>query len=655
MNKHFWTTLLLTLLVACGGSSQTPGDGNPGEDIGEIASISLTPTFANIQVGQPQTFTAVAKDADGNPVDTEFTWSSALESVATISDGVASAKAAGQTQITASAGGVTSNSATLIVSSAEGIPGTLFGTVSVPPDGDVAGTQVIACFPVGKVDCDEQRSQSLEISGSGPSASYSFEGLEEETYIVVAFKDIDGGGLDEGDYYGESAPVTPPATGVNVTMEVIGGGGDGGGGGTPSENAIAYVKALSWDEIRLIDPDGTNDRLLWTHGLNDPNDGYGYDIGIYNVFSLAWRPDGSELAFDSTHERDCSLNTSDIFAIGADGNSYRRITQAPACPALDNYPKGTVQVPVQNPYGSQVDMFIYFQGAPAPQPISVPGNGSAVVTFDNVADLGAGVLQRAILIETVGGDDRDFGENTAVDVQAGSTVQTPELTLDFPNNDLRHLHAPTWHSGGAKLGYAFNHRSLFEINATPAPLEQGELLVTAGSTSPGWLNWAEDPRWGPESRADELLYIGKDDLTNEGIYLVSAESASPGERLIAGETVGWVSEDFLDLAWLPDGSGFVYSVLEAAPEAGSFGTKANLYEYTFATGEVTPLTDLEATNYAGRLSLSPDGAQIVFERSNRHPDFTTGELHDADLWIMSRDDTNMRLLVEDARAPAWSR
>ena len=645
-------TLLLTLLLAaCSAGGQPPGHGDGSEQA--VASIALTPTFAIIQVGQTQTFTAIAKDASGNTVNTDFTWLSALESVATIADGVATAKAVGQTQITASADGVTSEPAFLLVSTAGGgIPGTLFGTVSAPPDGDVAGTQVIACFPVGEVDCDPQRSKSTAINESGSSASYNFEGLEAEAYIVVAFKDLNGNGLGEGDYYGESEPVTPPATGVNVAMEVIGGGG---GEPPPSlSGTIAYVKALSWDEIRLINPDGTNDRLLWTHGLADPNDGFGYDIGIYNVLSLSWKPDGSELAFASTHERDCSLNPSDIFAVALNGSGYRRITQAPACSALDNYATGVVQVPVRNPYSSQLEVKIYFQGAPAPLELSVPANSSRVVTFDNVADLGPGVLQRAILMDAVDGDDRDFGENTAVDVRAGSTVQTAELVLDFPNNDLRQLHAPTWRSDGSKIGYSFNSTRLYAIDSAPAPLEEGELLITAGNPT-GWLNWVEDPRWGPSSRAGELLYIGKDDLTNEGIYLVSAGSASVGERLVAAQTTGWITEDFLDLAWLPDGSGFVYAVKEAAPEAGSFGTKANLYAYAFVTGETTPLTDFGATDYAGRLSLSPDGAQIVFERSNRNVDFITGELHDADLWIMNRDGSDLRLLVEDARAPAWSR
>jgi hypothetical protein len=49
---------------------------------------------------------------------------------------------------------------------------------------------------------------------------------------------------------------------------------------------IAYVRGGT--EIRLIEPDGSNDRRLWTHP--DATS----ELGIYGV---AWRPDHKELAF----------------------------------------------------------------------------------------------------------------------------------------------------------------------------------------------------------------------------------------------------------------------------------------------------------------------------------------------------------------------
>lgn len=84
---------------------------------------------------------------------------------------------------------------------------------------------------------------------------------------------------------------------------------------------IAYARG---DEVRLIDPDGSNDRALWAHGLDDPEE-------VYGVWNMSWNSDATELAFVSTHENWCSLYQSDVFATGADGAGYRRVTQAPAC------------------------------------------------------------------------------------------------------------------------------------------------------------------------------------------------------------------------------------------------------------------------------------------------------------------------------------
>src|SRR5213592_4041835 len=80
----------------------------------------------------------------------------------------------------------------------------------------------------------------------------------------------------------------------------------------------AYVRGST--EIRLIDPEGTNDRRLWTHpDLNE-------DLGI---LELAWKPGGDELAFSSAHEATSSLYLADIYTINSDGSGLQRLTNPP--------------------------------------------------------------------------------------------------------------------------------------------------------------------------------------------------------------------------------------------------------------------------------------------------------------------------------------
>jgi Tol biopolymer transport system component len=101
----------------------------------------------------------------------------------------------------------------------------------------------------------------------------------------------------------------------------------------------------------------------------------------------------------------------------------------------------------------------------------------------------------------------------------------------------------------------------------------------------------------------------------------------------------------LGLTWLPDGSGFLYSVTEG------YGQKGNMYEYNFSTGESIPITNY-TSGYVRRMSVSADGSQVVYERQE------LGEWTDLnpsiDLWIMNLNGGGQALLVENAKGPSWS-
>ena len=401
----------------------------------------------------------------------------------------------------------------------------------------------------------------------------------------------------------------------------------------PLHDTIAYVRN-GGDQIRLIDPEGTADRALWAHGLAD-------DFDTYDVWNMVWNEAATELAFVSTHENWCSIYTSDVFAIGADGEGYRRLTQAPSCADLADYPSGTVQVPVRNDSFDAFSGFLYFQGAASLQPVNLPAMGTGLVVFDDVADLlgtGEDGFQIGSVIQ---GEERMLAMTTAVDVSAGQTVTTTETHV-YPPGTYWEVRSPTYHHDGSRIGHLLNFGSLWQLPTEPTPLEFGTSLVGDDATPDGFVALMA---WGPTAATADLLLYAKS-FGDTGVYLVEEGSGTPGEALLTFDSF----ESIMGLAWLPDGSGFVYAVTEG----DYFGDdrSANLYLHDLASGVSEPVTTFVG-DFAGQVSVSGDGNRFVFERATDLEE-TGAALADPDLWIVERDGSGLRLLVADAYAPAWS-
>ena len=207
---------------------------------------------------------------------------------------------------------------------------------------------------------------------------------------------------------------------------------------------IAYVRPddATGDEIRLIQPDGSNDRRIWSVGQPDPNK-------VEKIWDLDWRPDAGALAFNSNHERACSLFDFDIYAIWPDGGGYRRMTNGPACAGLASYPKGRVTVTVYNAT-TRGPFFVYVQGAPDAQQIFVSQGSSRTVMFNDVADFGDGFQQQAVVIEGFP-SWRYLAPLALADVKPGQTVHAGRL--DVAGDGIRNFgaYAPSWRSDGARL------------------------------------------------------------------------------------------------------------------------------------------------------------------------------------------------------------
>ncbi len=384
---------------------------------------------------------------------------------------------------------------------------------------------------------------------------------------------------------------------------------------------IAYIRGES--EIRLIDPDGSNDRLVWSL----PRPELAATFGIHGV---AWRPDGKEIAFASGHEATHSLYQSDLYAISPDGSGLRKITNPPSRAEFGRYPKGTVSVTLRSsplgPFMPPTGPFIvYVAGAPEPQSAALAPGGSRTLIFENVADFGAHPQPVVAMF----GKSRWF--IPGVDVQAGRTVSAGVLNITGKGIENFGAFGVAWRSDGAQLSYGLgNCAGLFKVPADPAPGSHQDQPVLAGNGSQNVCTWD----WGPTSSTANQVLIGGG-LLDPNVYLAT-EGGARGEKQVGGGP----TDLLLEVEWLPDASGFLLSV--------STGAAANLYEYDFATKKATQLTRLDG-EFVRSFSVSPDGQSVVFERARQ---FTGGS---SDLWIMRRDGRDARLLVRNGSGPSWGR
>jgi hypothetical protein len=391
--------------------------------------------------------------------------------------------------------------------------------------------------------------------------------------------------------------------------------------GATRSGTIAYVRyqAGNGTEIRLVEPDGSDDRRIVTV-TDSPLAG--------RVPTLAWRPDAAELAFASDHEQTTSLYAKEIYAVRPDGSGLRKLTNGPGRDQLAGYPKGNVTVDVLVVVGGPVG--VYMVGAVAPQ-TALASTTATRLTFTDVADFGPGVVQQVVGMT---GSGRWYG--AAADVQPGQTVHAGMLVVSGTSAPLR-ADNPTWRSDGQTIGFMLGE-SCGEFRSLPVrpPINApGETRLTAHSFL-GYLCLVE---WGPTpAMANKLLY-NEWDLTTRGVYLTTEDSDQPGELLVT-YGLNWLN----DLEWLPDGSGFLFSVAEFSETQY---VRSNIHEYIFATQQVRQITHFE-DEFAFSFSISPDGQQIAFERSATLEGLV-------DLWLVRRDGSDMRLLANRAARPAWSR
>lgn len=93
------------------------------------------------------------------------------------------------------------------------------GTITAPAGYDVQGTEIQLCF--GEICIDR------EIGQSGSSATFSFEGLEEGTYQLTAFKEVSEGSFLAGchgtsdEFVCTPTSISPPQQNAYITLTLV--------------------------------------------------------------------------------------------------------------------------------------------------------------------------------------------------------------------------------------------------------------------------------------------------------------------------------------------------------------------------------------------------------------------------------------------------
>lgn len=133
---------------------------------GGVTSISITtnPATSSLGVGETVQFNAVAKNAAGAVVNANLTWNSSNPSVLPVASGVGVGLASGPATVTASAGGVTSNSV----------------TINVIAPGDPRPTASFIAFG------SSERNVSLGWKAVAGASGYRLERQNAGTFAVIA-------------------------------------------------------------------------------------------------------------------------------------------------------------------------------------------------------------------------------------------------------------------------------------------------------------------------------------------------------------------------------------------------------------------------------------------------------------------------------------
>jgi hypothetical protein len=260
----------------------------------------------------------------------------------------------------------------------------------------------------------------------------------------------------------------------------------------------------------------------------------------------------------------------------------------------------------------------------------------------------------------------NYNQAAWVDVVAGQTTDAGRISFGVADDyTCPQTLRPAWMYNNNEMLYLFaeasattyqSENNIWQISADAPPASMGARVLDYGQYLLEGRLFLVTPGRSAET-ADQLLAGVRQSPGVSNIFRAPIADAGQREFIDLGNCDLFC--DVAGLAWLPDGSGFVFSRFEERLTDSGIEMSSVIYAYTFADQQLTALYQIP--NLAiGRLDVSPDGSQIVFERGDQFDETIENYwlepllLCPCQLWIVNRDGTNAQMLVSDGRAPAWS-
>ena len=365
-------------------------------------------------------------------------------------------------------------------------------------------------------------------------------------------------------------------------------------------------------EVNAVSPDGSK-RASMFHCA---------ELSVEN-YGMAWRHDGGELCFSSTHEMAYSYFTANLFAL--DEKGVRRVTNPPGHDELlrDDRKTGKVKLKVRNLTFENVQGGIYIDGARKIGFFSLgpmeTGSDETELVIDDVVDFGKGVLQTIIV--RVGGKTSVSG--ATVDVLPGETADGGMASVDATLHSVN-ASSPSYSKDGKSITFASGN--LYSVNAKGGVPESGDYGSLIGSS----------PAVSPVD--DTVVYTSY----TGGLWTLKP-GAEQATELLSGDSLLFCE----DASWFPDGSGVLFTGM-TSNELGWGGR--NACAIVMENKQSVQLTDLFNENIE-EPTLSPDGKWMAAIRTMAGNGNTHRELW---VWKVGEPQTCWQIETKGQPShPAW--